>query len=263
MLSDQIITFATLLNAAIFLGTLIAMRKSSGKTSVQGLISARQSSSIPRFAEFELPGLPPVLPPLLPIQSSEPENVGNRETVIRAVAQPNAVHPGRTPKQVMRGSGFAPPSMAVRKTSLHPAQAAELLIATMNAEGYTGLFTASEIDQWWENIVALEDLEEMSAQFVRGAMAKHHLGQKRLNTPEYRHIRQRTGQTRAILYRIPKCRALSGDQPAVPDSSSASSEVCTASSPGAKPGGKPVASRVASQKGAKPPVNAGLFMEAA
>lgn len=255
MLSDQIITFATLLNAAILLATLLAGRKMNSSRTMQGYGTSGKMSDIIGFPDFVLPGLPPVLP-------AEAENVGNSEIVTATPAQATAIHPGRTASRVMRARGFAVPE-TTQKTCLHPAQAADLLIATMNAEGQTGLFTASEIDRWWEIVVALEDIEEMPAQFVRSAMARHHVGQRRLNTPEYRHIRQRSGQSRANLYRIPKCRVLSGDQPVGSEHSPALTAGGSGMAPVKTPDGKTAARHSASQNRAKTPVNADIFAEAA
>lgn len=100
------------------------------------------------------------------------------------------------------------------KRIVMPDEAAEILIEHMQAEGHIGPHTASEIDMHWANCVVLYDLEELSAQFVRGAIRQFHMGQRRLNGPEFIHVRQRTGQDRAHLYRIPACRPVATYLPA-------------------------------------------------
>lgn len=97
-------------------------------------------------------------------------------------------------------------------TIVPAAKAADLLIAFMNGEGKTGYFTASEIDEYWLVTAEMHDLEPMYCAIVREALDGKGLwvGQKRLNMPEYLAVRQRTGRSRAVLYRIPRCRASSG-----------------------------------------------------
>lgn len=101
------------------------------------------------------------------------------------------------------------------------ARSAEILIEFMNSENQTGYFTASEIDEWWAFAAAARDIERLSSQTVREALEGRGLriGQRRLNAPEYLAVRQRTAQTRPVLYRIPRIRSQAGAVPEAPDNS--------------------------------------------
>lgn len=118
------------------------------------------------------------------------------------------------PAALRRVPSYQKPPLAI----VPSAKAADLLIAFMNGEGKTGCFTASEVDDYWLVTAEMHDLEPLDCRFVREALDGKGLkvGQKRLNTPEYLAVRQRTGKGRAVLYRIPRCRAQAGQETDVP-----------------------------------------------
>lgn len=126
------------------------------------------------------------------------------------------------------------------------ARAAEILVEFMNSEGQSGLFTAKEIDEWWGFAAAARDIEHLTGYTVREALDCRglKLGQRRLNNPEYIAVRQRTGQTRPVLYRIPKVRTQAGTSPDAPASSRSDRQ---SSSPrtGSQPDAVPMASQEA------------------
>lgn len=101
------------------------------------------------------------------------------------------------------------------------ARAAEILIEHMNSEDAHGYFTKNEIDEWWGFACAARDIERINGAIVREALAARGLrvGQRRLNTPEFLAVRQRTGQVRPVLYRIPRCRTVAGSLPDEPSAS--------------------------------------------
>lgn len=113
---------------------------------------------------------------------------------------------------------------APKKAVVSVAKACDLLIEWMNAEGHTGVFSASEIDEFWAVTTEMCDLVEIDCRFIREALEGKGLriGQKRLNTPEYLHVKQRTGKSRLVLYRIPRCRGVVGTEPSKADGNPAS-----------------------------------------
>lgn len=113
---------------------------------------------------------------------------------------------------------------APKKAVVSVAKACDLLIEWMNAEGHTGVYSASEIDEFWAVTTEMCDLVEIDCRFIREALEGKGLriGQKRLNTPEYLHVRQRTGKSRVVLYRIPRCRGMAGQEPSKADAHPAS-----------------------------------------
>lgn len=141
----------------------------------------------------------------------------DREDVSRAETPQIAAYPVivAEPPKARRIPHYQPPKLAVVST----AKAADLLIDWANGEGYVGLYTASEIDEHWKTACAMLDLVELDVRFVREALESRGLkvGKKRLNTPEYVHIRERTGKDRLVLYRIPKVRMKSEIGPDQPD----------------------------------------------
>lgn len=231
MLDNDIVTLAALVGNIILGWTCLKQRQSyvrfSAEPSDRHWKSSTQSSEID-IALPVLPGLPEIVAVSGPIPP---------------VAEPTrVVRPGN----LIRRRAFIAPDV-VEKTCVTAPRAAELLIEYMNAEGLTGVFAAAEIDAYWQTTVELYDLEFLAAQFVREALSRHCLGQKRLNTPQYIEIRQRTGQSRAVLYRIPKCRAVSGSDPAVPETGAAGSVMATVAGPGQKPAATPPAGQAASR----------------
>ena len=119
-----------------------------------------------------------------------------------------------SPAALRRVPSYQKPTLAI----VPAAKAADLLIAFMNGQSATGCFTASEIDEYWLWTAQTENLEPLDFRFVREALDGKGLkiGQKRLNTPEYMAVRQRTGKGRAVLYRIPRSRIGAGQAPAEP-----------------------------------------------
>ena len=107
------------------------------------------------------------------------------------------------------------------RTVLHPPKAVDVLIHFLNSEGIHGVFAASEIDEYWLWCAEMLDIEPIDCRFVREAFEGKGLriGQKRLNTPEFVPVRQRIGKGRAVLYRVPRCRAQAGQSPAEADAS--------------------------------------------
>lgn len=270
MLSNEIVTFATLLNVAVLAATFWQARKMNAYSSFEVAGNPRKTAQKTErktsFADFELPGLPPVEP-------VKPAVAAIEENVTAAAPLPSVAHDAvdswtaaPVERRSVRHRDFARPTVA-QKTCVHPGKAAELLVEYMNAEGLTGLYTAAEIDWYWSLVVELYDLEFISPQFVRSAMGRFHQGQKRLNTPEFLAIRQRTGQTRANLYRIPKCRVLAGHETDEAGIASAQLVAGSVHQPSAGAAGKAPARQAASQAtrrdGAKRPVNTDIFAEAA
>lgn len=100
-------------------------------------------------------------------------------------------------------------------------KACDLFIDWMNHQGKIGLWTSSEIDLYWRTACIDLDLEPFEPCFLREALAgrKLKVGQRRLNSPEYLHIKKRTSAVRPVLYRIPRCRAMSGAEPEHPATS--------------------------------------------
>lgn len=104
---------------------------------------------------------------------------------------------------------------AVRRASrpkliVAQARAAEILIEFMNGHSLTGYFTAKEIDEHWAWCAAERDIEPMSPGYVREALGKHRIGQRRVNSPQYARLKQRNPATvRPVIYNIPKVRAKS------------------------------------------------------
>ena len=122
----------------------------------------------------------------------------------------------QSPAALRRVPSYQKPTLAI----VPAAKAADLLIAFMNGEGKTGYFTASEIDDYWLMTAEMHDLELLPCGVVREVLDSMGLkcknlktNQKRLNMPEYMAVRQRTGKTRAVLYRIPRSRAKAGQLP--------------------------------------------------
>lgn len=212
VLSIDIITFATLTNAAILFATLWQSRRLHSHGAVQVTGGQGKTFRKMNLDDFELPDLEPIRLPTAPPPVPAPENVPAATPV--AISQQYDSDPwmsARLERRSTRRRDFVRPTIELKKC-VQPGEAVELLLEYMNAEGRTGLFTAAEIDLYWSITVELYDLEYISPQFVRSAMGRFHQGQKRLNTPEFAAIRQRTGQTRANLYRIPKCRAVAGSE---------------------------------------------------
>lgn len=101
------------------------------------------------------------------------------------------------------------------KLIVSQARAAEILIEFMNSEDQHGYYTSREIDEWWAFAAAARDIEHINGAIVREALESRGLrmGQRRLNAPEFLIVRQRSGQVRPVLYRIPKCRTSTGELP--------------------------------------------------
>lgn len=89
-----------------------------------------------------------------------------------------------------------------------------MLIQFMQAQGATGYFTVKEIDAWWRYMRQEEGLDYLSGTVVRSELSGFRnvwIGLKRLNAPEYREVKARNeGLERAVLYKIPSPRSMSG-----------------------------------------------------
>jgi len=96
-----------------------------------------------------------------------------------------------------------------------PEKAVDHLVAFMNAEGSTGLFGAREIDDWWKYCCDELELAYFDCQILREALDIRGLkiGERRLNMPEFLHVKQRTRKNRLTLYRIPRLRAVAKATP--------------------------------------------------
>lgn len=105
-----------------------------------------------------------------------------------------------------------------RLKPLHEAKAADALIQYMNGEGKTGLFAASELEDYWELACDELDIAHLDIRLVRSALMEKgcHVGQRRLKTGKYAEVHLRTGMDRAVLYRIPKLRIGADSVPEVP-----------------------------------------------
>ena len=100
-----------------------------------------------------------------------------------------------------------------RKTRVAPVKAARVLIDFMQAHGASGYFTPGEINEWWRWACAELNLDTLHPDVVRAELASLPNVWKpntRLNAPEYRAVKARTGKERSILYRIPAARAEAG-----------------------------------------------------
>ena len=238
MLNNEIVTFAALAGNLV-LG-FACWKQWQLSLRITGEYYGAKGKSIwqPSAIEFELPGMPP-LPENEPVEPPPPPRppppAANQFPILQ-----------RRPRNMIRERVFVMPPH-VDKTCVSAGRAAELLIEYMNAENLTGLYTANEIDGYWELVVELYDLEHLAAVFVREALRKHCVGQKRLNTPQYLEIRQRSGQPRAVLYRIPKCRVAAGANPSVPADYTPAPEAISALEPGKQPASKPAASHPANR----------------
>lgn len=160
-------------------------------TSVAGLRRARKAVvPVPLRVEPELPELP--APPPVAVVEPAVEHVSDLPEIRRRM----------TPRLIVS-----------------QARAAEILIEFMASEGQSGYFTSKEIDEWWAFTSAARDIERINAADVREALDSRGLrvGQKRLNAPEYLAVRQRTGQTRPVLYRIPRIRTQAASLPDDPE----------------------------------------------
>lgn len=122
------------------------------------------------------------------------------------------------PGTTHRVSHYQPPKLTVVSSM---GKAADIFIQWMNEEGYVGIYSASEIDSYWLACCEMLDIEPLRPKFLREALdgKSAKLGLTRLNSPQYAHIRQRTGKDRLVLYRIPRCRVAVGSEPAVPGGS--------------------------------------------
>ena len=145
----------------------------------------------------------PELPPRLPDRKST-------ETI--AKSEPSAIKndvqlPPRLPH-------FRQPELACVTLP----KAIDLLIDWCNGQGLVGVHSSSEIETYWKTACVELDLEPIDVRFIREALDGRglRLGQKRLNTPEYIAIRQRTGKDRLVLYRIPRSRAVAAPVPEEP-----------------------------------------------
>lgn len=96
-----------------------------------------------------------------------------------------------------------------------PEKAVDHLVAFMNSEGSTGLFGAREIDDWWKYCCDELELAYFDCQILREALDVRGLkiGERRLNMPEFLHVKQRTRKSRLTLYRIPRLRAVARATP--------------------------------------------------
>lgn len=198
MLSNEIVMFATVINLVILGVTFWRTRQLSFSDTGYGIDIPSKSTGKTNEASFEA------------VETPE-----NAETEHKAA-------------DVWCGSGQRPlPNAANQRRFIRPtpkrcvlpAQAAEILICHMQDEGHVGPHTAAEIDSHWANCCVLYDLEELAPHFVRAAIRPFHMGQRRLNSPELIHVRQRTGQERANLYRIPASpplAMLAEDEAAIP-----------------------------------------------
>lgn len=115
-----------------------------------------------------------------------------------------------------------------------PVKAAQMLIQFMQARGATGYFTVPEIDAWWSLLVAEQKLDDLHPTVVRSelsAIPNTWMGLRRLNGPEFRTVKARTGRDRAILYRIPAFQSAAGNMTDAPRSARAA--------PGGRSGKRP------------------------
>lgn len=88
---------------------------------------------------------------------------------------------------------------------VRPEKAVQLLIRYLQDSKCTGVFAASEIDEYWQ--IACEKLNlfhipETTIRATLQGVPGVYIGRKQLGI-EYREVRQRTGKPRATLYRIP------------------------------------------------------------
>lgn len=97
-------------------------------------------------------------------------------------------------------------------------KATDLLIDWCNGQGLVGVYCASEIATYWKTACIELDLEPLNVKLIWEAFDGRglRLGLKRLNTPEYIAIRQRTGKDRLVLFRIPRCRVVAGSMTEAP-----------------------------------------------
>jgi len=102
-----------------------------------------------------------------------------------------------------------------RKTRVAPVKAARVLIDFMQAHDAGGYFTPGEINEWWRWACAELNLDPLHPDVVRAELAALPNVWKpntRLNAPEYRAVKARTGKERSILYRIPAARSEAGSE---------------------------------------------------
>lgn len=126
--------------------------------------------------------------------------------------QPPPAPPAENPNRI-------PSYHKPRRKVMEENKCADLFIAFMNGEGLTGLFAASELDDYWELCCELHDIVHIDIRLVRAALAEKGLGLglKRLKTSAYATVRERTGKDRAVLYRIPRSRGKAGLLPDAPE----------------------------------------------
>lgn len=157
-------------------------------------VTRMDRENVSRAKPAELPAYPV-------LKASEPERY----------SPPNTSDRRKTPH-------YAPPKLTVISSM---GKAADVFIQWMNEEGYIGIYSASEIDSYWLACCEMLDIEPLRPKFLREALDSKNakIGLTRLNSPQYMHIRQRTGKDRLVLYRIPRCRVAVGTEPAVPGGS--------------------------------------------
>lgn len=92
------------------------------------------------------------------------------------------------------------------RRAVAPVKAAAMLIQFMQDEGAIGNFTVAEIDEFWRWMCASQNLDQLHPNVVRSELSGTPgvwLGLRRLNGPEFREVRARTGKDRSVIYRIP------------------------------------------------------------
>lgn len=126
-----------------------------------------------------------------------------------APEQPETALPSSAPPRVLAHYQDG----LTHKTRVAPVKAARILISFMQEHDATGYFTPAEINEWWRWACKELKLDQLHPDVVRAELAALPNVWKpntRLNAPEYRAVKARTGKERSILYRIPAARLEAG-----------------------------------------------------
>lgn len=126
-----------------------------------------------------------------------------------APEQPETALPSSAPPRVLAHYQDG----LTHKTRVAPVKAARILISFMQEHDATGYFTPAEINEWWRWACKELKLDQLHPDVVRAELAALPNVWKpntRLNAPEYRAVKARTGKERSILYRIPAARSEAG-----------------------------------------------------
>lgn len=115
---------------------------------------------------------------------------------------PAAEPPAKTRKAAKEH--LAPLGYANQPEDLTPNAAARLFVKWMQQSESGECFTAKEVDYFWDLFVENINVNDIPPQVIRSELAAMGLclGRKQLSI-EYRDVKRRTGQQRAVLYTIP------------------------------------------------------------